>query len=123
MLPKEELAAIRKATGNFYDRPPSHWAKAFWEGEPAAAPGISPADRVVMRWLYRSSAYDPKRDAFTFLTSYRGAARILELDRDTVSAAVKRLEALGVIETNRHKNRVLIRVFHIKESGGNWDVF
>lgn len=123
MLSKEELAAIRKTTGNFYDRPPSHWRRAFWGGEPDAAPGISPADRIVMRWLYRSSAYDTGKDAFTFETSYRGAAKILELDRDTVSAAVKRLESLGAIETHRRKNRVLIRVKHIKESGEEWEIF
>ena len=122
MLNKNELTAIRKQTGDFYDKPPSYWVRAFWKGE-TAAPGISPADRVVMRWLYRSSAYDPQKDAFTFLTSYRGAARILELDRDTISDAVKRLKTLGTIETHRQKNRVLIRVKHIRESGEEWEVF
>ncbi len=123
LLPKSELDAIKKTTGNFYDKPPSYWVKAFWQGSAADAPKFSPADRVVMRWLYRSSQWNPKEGAFILETSYRGAAKILELERETIAKSVKRLEALGAIGISRQKNRLLIRVLHLKESGANWDFY
>lgn len=123
MLDKSELAAIRKKTGDFYDRPPSLWIKAFWEGEPAAAPKITPTDRCVMRNLYKAAKYDAAADMFSFETSFLEAAKKWGIDRETISASVQALAALGAITVEKKWNRSLIRVKHIRESGGKWEIF
>ena len=119
-IPESRLNAIRRVTGDFYDKPPSIWVRTFWEGDPASVPKITPADRCVMRWLYKNSRRAPTANTWTLTKSIEEIAAEMELDRKTVGKSVERLERLGTIRTRRGWNRVEITVIHLEQDGEDW---
>lgn len=110
-LQEQELASIRKFTGNLYDYPPAVWLR--FTCKTGKYPLITPTDRIILRYLYKGAKFDPVTSHFTFVTSVRGIAKRNLCDKKTVRASVDRLKKAGAVEVEPIQNCNL-STFHIK---------